>query len=1351
MNKVFPFFPQDYNFQVVYKQCQKTTKDMATNPNKENFDSFLENCKNPLWGITNTIKSKYTVKASATLNPSSGPAPLTVTFDARASKDPSNETIPSRNYFWYYRDIDGQDKPIGYGAVVNYKFKESWTYLVHLTVRSSNTGIFDGEATVSVNVSPKSANVIVYANGKQMNKNKYIKIGVQEAKRGVVFDGSATLPMGWREIMSHKWEISSRDGFKRSKEWDGKPGYVNLPLPSQWEFLVALSVVDNEKNVVSERFSLSVSDPVAIIQQNPDKGTTVTTYAFSAAASYSLTSRLKLYTWELFDSEGVKLDTLQGKEIKKQFKKPGNYTVKLTVEDEIWNKNIDTVNVYVESTPPVPQFMITPTTTWLYPSEFHLNAQSSNDVDVVNGYDSLKYDRKFSNQNAVQITKTTEDNKQITVLFNQPGIHQVTLTVSDKYGKISEITKDIQVQSVLRPHLTIRPKAAVRKTYVTFVVKTNLPILSYEWDFGDGSAPRVNQTNVMKHEYQRVGNYKVTLKVTDEGGNTNTVYDTVYIGEKDAPIISYSIKNEFGITLAQNDQCEDDKGLIHNAYRIDRQARFNIDTSSSVNAQGTPNLLRYYFQVENDEIINVNNFSHKFNSLGCQYIDYTLEDTSLSKTVKERIRFKVVNALPKLSNVSIVFPQYGNEIGIWFQQANKSQDIFNAGVDPIIIKVNAEGALDTDGAISYFKRYYYPKNNPNKILETRVSPGNIPYTYFSVPKQPGEFMFGVKMFDNDDGYQTSEELLGNGPIVLFPDAGGQPDIPIVTLKTNTINAEVGEEITFDVVSKILSDRSDFIKERVIQMDFEGDGTIDLTTKNDRIKHIYSKPSNTKEPYKPVAYVTYRDYKGRGESAPIVVKNGIKPALIYGVIGTTVFFKDVSIGNLIEREICRDTTQCQKGDANYSDREIAEKDANDQSYHGLKKNTFKVTYPKPGIYTVQIKAKDVNANEATNTLQVKVGENADTKQIFSGLQMLSLPIIDQSDKGQLEILLSRQLNNEVMFYFKTASPADKCRIDTDITKDANFDGTPDNDWEYWCNRILNIPYTPITESTIWRIFYQPQSSNKIFKKDFSVRFAEFEQTFPNDSFKAQYAQLTKLIASIDDSGSVANADLRNLLIILKNDLVDINKTRSSVIQIEDFLSKKQAKLTLKQEDKLNEILIALSDHATLSAKGGSSYEVAKLEILALLPTTLQQEARKQFQSFDAPEKYVGKNLSGVVLDVKKVREMSLSNIYSVLAQNAVDPQNIWQNQIGNDDFKNIVVPNLCKIAEDYTLNAPYCSWEGKLPSIEIKPDKVTSSQGTWPIWLKVLLWIVGISVLAFVGIIVAFAVKAKLREKYDEEE
>jgi hypothetical protein len=59
------------------------------------------------------ISNKYSVVATAKVSPQSGPAPLTVTLDARASTDPSNDTIPSKNYFRYYRDIDGQDKSIG--------------------------------------------------------------------------------------------------------------------------------------------------------------------------------------------------------------------------------------------------------------------------------------------------------------------------------------------------------------------------------------------------------------------------------------------------------------------------------------------------------------------------------------------------------------------------------------------------------------------------------------------------------------------------------------------------------------------------------------------------------------------------------------------------------------------------------------------------------------------------------------------------------------------------------------------------------------------------------------------------------------------------------------------------------------------------------------------------------------------------------------------------------------------------------------------------------------------------------------------------------------------------------------
>lgn len=55
--------------------------------------------------------------------------------------------------------------------------------------------------------------------------------------------------------------------------------------------------------------------------------------------------------------------------------------------------------------------------------------------------------------------------------------------VTDKYGQISEISKDVVVQSVLRPQLKATPRAAVWESYITFEASSNKNILSYERDF----------------------------------------------------------------------------------------------------------------------------------------------------------------------------------------------------------------------------------------------------------------------------------------------------------------------------------------------------------------------------------------------------------------------------------------------------------------------------------------------------------------------------------------------------------------------------------------------------------------------------------------------------------------------------------------------------------------------------------------------------------------------------------------------------------------------------------------------------------------------------------------------------
>jgi hypothetical protein len=262
-----------------------------------------------------------------------------VTFDARSSVDPSNDTIPSDNFFRYYRDTQGQDRTIWVWPVINHTFEEAWNHIIHLTVKSSNKiskWILDGSKIISIDVKPKAAVISVFANGKKLKTTEKIKFWTQEWAKGMVLDGSSTIAIGWRQILSHAREINSSYGFKFSKIWDGLPGVIKVILPQEWEYRVVLRTIDNEWNKISEQYSIIVSDPVAIIKQSPELWTTSNTFKFDANASYSVASYLRLYTREIFDNKGNKIQTYQWKNINYQFKEPWAYTIKLTVEDALW-------------------------------------------------------------------------------------------------------------------------------------------------------------------------------------------------------------------------------------------------------------------------------------------------------------------------------------------------------------------------------------------------------------------------------------------------------------------------------------------------------------------------------------------------------------------------------------------------------------------------------------------------------------------------------------------------------------------------------------------------------------------------------------------------------------------------------------------------------------------------------------------------------------------------------------------------------------------------------------------------------------------------------------------------------
>jgi hypothetical protein len=182
-----------------------------------------------------------------------------------------------------------------------------------------------------------------------------------------------------------------------------------------------------------------------------------------------------------------------------------------------------------------------------------------------------------------------------------------------------------------------------------------------------------------------------------------------------------------------------------------------------------------------------------------------------------------------------------------------------------------------------------------------------------------------------------------------------------------------------------------------------------------------------------------------------------------------------------------------------------------------------------------------------------------------------------------------------------------------------------------------------------------------------------------------------------------------------------------------------------------LINSLLDHATISALWGSPYDVAKEEILSLLPKRLQSDVLNIFNDFESIEWETWS-------DTKWKRAEYLVKINDLIYENSTPSSSIGDNQIAIDDYDNIVKNNICKIGEEYDILLVICgqynkdNTEIKIESInlDIPPEETKQSTGM-PTIVKVLLRILGIVIFVFVWAISAFAIKAKLREKYENEE
>lgn len=106
---------------------------------------------------------------------------------------------------------------------------------------------------------------------------------------------------------------------------------------------------------------------------------------------------------------------------------------------------------------------------------------------------------------------------------------------------------------------------------------------------------------------------------------------------------------------------------------------------------------------------------------------------------------------------------------------------------------------------------------------------------------------------------------------------------------------------------------------------------------------------------------YRGFKGISENRGniLTVKNGVKPMLLFNTIKNIAIVRDLSMGNLIYRQICFDEKLCAAGDRQYLKTDFLPPSANLSHLANpiLQRSVFLQKYPTydPRTITLDIKS------------------------------------------------------------------------------------------------------------------------------------------------------------------------------------------------------------------------------------------------------------------------------------------------------------------------------------------------------------------------------------------------------------
>lgn len=174
-------------------------------------------------------------------------------------------------------------------------------------------------------------------------------------------------------------------------------------------------------------------------------------------------------------------------------------------------------------------------------------------------------------------------------IYNEPGTYYVSMEVMSNLGCSASVVKEVTVFPAPTAEFTYDTACYGQHTHFTDLSSSSSQIVSWEWDFGDGSA-HSNLQNPF-HLYALPGNYNVTLTITDATGCMDVVTHNIKVENLPYAAFTSSSPNCVGQTVNFASQSSFLQGYI-----VSWEWQFGDNTSQTIYYPNNPEVSHIYNQ-----------------------------------------------------------------------------------------------------------------------------------------------------------------------------------------------------------------------------------------------------------------------------------------------------------------------------------------------------------------------------------------------------------------------------------------------------------------------------------------------------------------------------------------------------------------------------------------------------------------------------------------------------------------------------------------------------------------------------------------------------------------------------------